>query len=230
MRRKRIGLLIPSPNVVAEPELGRRLPDNVSLHTARMYWTRGGEAEMLDRYLPDALRDLASLHPDVVIFACTTAGALRGNASEQALIRSIEEATGAPAISVLAESIAALRRIGARHVGVLTPYPEEDNHHIAAALGEAGVDVVAIDGLRLPGVASPELTADDLIPFGRHVLTGKRFDAVFIACTNLFTIDALPAFEAAFGAPVVSTLAAAREAALRALAQPAAPDTVALSS
>ncbi|MFN8533285.1 MAG: aspartate/glutamate racemase family protein [Dehalococcoidia bacterium] len=218
MPRKRIGLLIPSPNVAAEPELSRNLPDDVSLHTARMFWTRSGEEEMLDHYLPDAVRDLASLKPDVVVFACTTAGAIRGNAYEQELIRSIEERTGAPTISVMAESIAALHRLGARRIGVLTPYPEEDNRHIAAALEEAGFDVAVIDGLRLPGRSSPDLTPDDLIPFGQRVLADQTFDAVFIACTNLFTIDSLSDFEAAFSAPVVTTLAAARDGALRVLA------------
>ncbi|GIW10918.1 MAG: hypothetical protein KatS3mg061_1975 [Dehalococcoidia bacterium] len=38
----------------------------------------GGPAAMLDQYLPHAVADLATLRPDAVLFACTTAGALRG--------------------------------------------------------------------------------------------------------------------------------------------------------
>ena len=41
---------------------------------------------MLDEHLPTTAADLATARPDVVVFACTSAGALRGNAYEADLI------------------------------------------------------------------------------------------------------------------------------------------------
>ncbi|GIW10917.1 MAG: hypothetical protein KatS3mg061_1974 [Dehalococcoidia bacterium] len=63
-------------------------------------------------------------------------------------------------------------------------------------------------GLQIPGVATPELTAEELIAFGQEVLAGVEVDAVFLSCTDLFTLDALAQFEAAFGKPVVTSLSA----------------------
>jgi maleate isomerase len=37
---KRIGLLVPSSNTTVEPEFYRALPEDVSLHTARLFLTR----------------------------------------------------------------------------------------------------------------------------------------------------------------------------------------------
>jgi len=216
-RLKRVGLLVPAANVAAEPELSGQLRDVASVHTARMYYERGAEEAMLDVYLPEAVRDIATLKPDIVIFACTTGGALRGNAYEHDLVQRIGEQTGAVAISVMAESIQALHRLGVQKVAVLTPYPPEDNAHIKAALTEAGFDVTAIDGLRIEGVSSPELTTEELIGFGKKIFDGVEYEAVFIPCTNLFTIDSLGEYEAAFGKPVVTTLAATVEAVNREL-------------
>ena len=212
MATHKVGVLIPAPNIATEPELARHLSDEYSVHTSRMHWTRGGEEAMLDEYLPLSVRDLAAMQPDVVVFACTTGGAVRGTEYEKNLVQWISEQTSAPAISVMAESMRSLKDLGAQRIGVLTPYPEEDNVHIKASLMEAGFDVPVIDGLRIPGVKSPDLSTDQMIEFGKGVLAGHDIDAVFISCTNLFTLDSLPDYEAAFGKPVVTTLSATIDA------------------
>jgi acyl-CoA synthetase (AMP-forming)/AMP-acid ligase II len=88
----RVGLIVPSSNTVMEADLYRRLPADATLLTARMYLvetTPAGEAAMLDDHLPGAVRDLATARPDAVVFGCTSAGALRGNAYEAELVRRI---------------------------------------------------------------------------------------------------------------------------------------------
>src|SRR5215208_1391656 len=72
---RRIGLIVPSSNTVVEVDFARNLSAGASLHTARMFLaetTEPAEREMIDRYLPQAATDLASLYPDVVVFACTS--------------------------------------------------------------------------------------------------------------------------------------------------------------
>ncbi|MFN8535739.1 MAG: aspartate/glutamate racemase family protein [Dehalococcoidia bacterium] len=208
-RHKRVGLLVPSTNSAAEPELARHLSDEMTVHTARMRMTpEGGSEAMLDTYMPEAVADLATLKPDVVLFACTTAGAMRGSKYETELMDWIGRQTGAKTVSVMAESARALREIDAQRVGVLTPYPEAGTKAVADALTNAGFDVAVAKGLQIEGVRTPELTADDLITFGHDVLAGIDVDAVFISCTDLFTIDDLEKFEAAFQKPVVSSMSA----------------------
>lgn len=99
----RVGLIVPSSNTVAEVDFHRRLPDTATLHTARIYLeqvTPEAETTMLDEHLPRAVADIGTTRPDVLVFACTSAGALRGNAAEEELTASISERTGVPTVIV----------------------------------------------------------------------------------------------------------------------------------
>jgi maleate isomerase len=78
---RRIGLIVPSSNTVVEVDFARGVPAGVTLHTARMFLaetTEAAERAMITRCLPRAAEDLASLHPHVVAFACTSGGAVLG--------------------------------------------------------------------------------------------------------------------------------------------------------
>ncbi|TML99271.1 MAG: Asp/Glu racemase, partial [Actinobacteria bacterium] len=146
----RVGLIVPSSNTVAEVDFYRHLPETATLHTARMHLdevTPDEEAVMLDEHLPGAITDLATLRPDVVVFGCTSAGALRGKASERELIAQIGERTGAQTISVAAAVRNAIAARRAQRVGVLTPYVDALNDKIQSSLEQEGLDVVGVRGM-----------------------------------------------------------------------------------
>lgn len=125
---RRLGLLVPSSGTVQEVDFYRRVPADVGVHSARMRLVGSSEADearMLDEHALPAARDLATIRPDVVVFACTSAGALRGPGHDAELCARIAEETGAPTVSTLAAAREALARLGARAVALLTPYPAE---------------------------------------------------------------------------------------------------------
>ena len=77
----RVGLLIPSSNVVMEVDFYRSLPHDTTLHTSRMYLadaTVAAEEQMLDELVLPAAEAAGTARPDVVVFGCTSAGELRG--------------------------------------------------------------------------------------------------------------------------------------------------------
>ena len=101
---QRVGLMVPSSNTVMEVDFYRNLPESVTLHTSRMYLvptTVEGEELMLDEYALPAARMVATAKPDLVVFGCTSAGALRGNAYDAGLCRRISEISGKPTVSVI---------------------------------------------------------------------------------------------------------------------------------
>ena len=121
---KRVGLLVPSSNTVMEADFYRNLPASVTVHTGRMYMestTVQGEGLMLDEYTLPAAKILATAKPDVVVFGCTSAGALRGNAYDTELCQRISEVTGRPTISVIESVRRKLSATRATRVAVLTP-------------------------------------------------------------------------------------------------------------
>ena len=222
----RVGLLVPSSNTVAEADFYRRLPAAATLHTARMYLdavTPEDEAVMLDEHLPPALRDLATTRPDVVVFACTSAGTLRGNAYEEALVARIGERTGARAISVAAAVRRAIAVRGARRIGVITPYVQALNETILASLEEEGFEVAWIHGMGIS--ANAEIGAVEparIAEFAREKfrgagasrvnLRGAAVDLVFVSCTNFRAFEAREQIERELGVPVVTSNHAALEA------------------
>jgi maleate isomerase len=214
----RVGLIVPSSNTVMEVDFYRRLPPETTLHTARMYLvetTPEGEEVMLDDHLPGAIRDLASARPDVVVFGCTSAGALRGNAYEAELIERIASETGAEAVSVAASVREAIRRRGARRVGVVTPYVESLNEKIRESLEADGIEVAAVHGLGID--ENFEIAAVE--PSAIAALAAERFgdggiDLLFASCTNFRALDAVDEIERTLGVPAMTSNLAALEAVL----------------
>lgn len=225
----RVGLLIPSSNTVMEVDFYRHLPASATVHTGRMYLeatTVEGEEEMLDRHALPAAGNVATARPDLVVFGCTSAGALRGNAYDAELCRRISDVTGKPTVSVIESVRRKLAALEARRIAVLTPYIEDLNVRIRASVEDDGIEVAAIHGMGisvnfdLALVDPPEILA-----FAREKLGPRpQVDALFISCTNYQAVATLPQLRQAYDLPVVTSNQAALEAVGRALdLEPAEP-------
>ncbi len=214
---KRLGLIVPSSNSVMEVDFFRNLPSECSLHTARMHLrdtTVAGEERMLDQFLPQAIRDLATVRPRVVVFGCTSAGALRGNSYDQNLCTEIGLQTGAAVVSVIAASRQALSSTGATRVGVITPYVEELNERIRLSLQADGLQVAVLAGLDISDnfeIASVE--PQTIARFCRDRLLHRDVEAVFVSCTNFRSLEVQDTVSRDLGIPVVTSNQAALDAA-----------------
>ncbi|MDR2984286.1 MAG: hypothetical protein LBV34_05535, partial [Nocardiopsaceae bacterium] len=168
-RPARVGLMIPSSNTMMELDFTRDLPAGTALHTARMFLedtTAAGEVRMLDEFALPAARDLGTARPDVVVFGCTSAGALRGNDYDADLCARISEMTGAPTVSTIGAVRDAIAGSGATSVGVITPYVDELNEKIRASIEADGTHVAAIAGLGITeNFAIAEVGRDDIVAF-----------------------------------------------------------------
>lgn len=217
----RVGLIVPSSNTVAEVDFYRRLPAPATLHTARMYLeetTPEGEGIMLDEHLPVAIRDLASARPAVMVFGCTSAGALRGNEYEARLIERIAGETGAETFSVADSVRRVIAARGARRIGVITPYVEALNEKIRASLAADGLEVDAIHGLGITdNFAIADVEPDRIAEFAVERFAGSGIDLLFASCTNFRALEAREQIEHALGVPALTSNQAALELVLQRL-------------
>jgi maleate isomerase len=229
-RPARVGLMIPSSNTMMEADFGRDLPAGTCLHTARMFLedtTPAGENRMLDEFALPAARDLGTARPDVVVFGCTSAGALRGNDYDTELCGRIGELTGAPAVSTIGAVRAAIEDSGAASIGVITPYVDELNDRIRASIEADGIRVAAITGLGITdNFAIAEVGHDEIVAFavralGQLVAEGG-IDLVFASCTNFGAMAARRAIAERLGLPVITSNQAVLAAAVARLPAPAA--------
>ena len=207
---KRVGLILPSTNTVMEPDLYRHLPPGATVHTSRMLLegsvTIEAEELMLDVYLPECARQIGTLMPDVVVFGCTSAGALRGPEYERELAGEISRTTGAPTITIMGAVVDELTRLGVKSVAVLTPYSEEINDTIKESLEASGFTVPHINGMDVKGAFNiAAVSPGEIVDYVRQELEGVNSDCLFVSCANLKSVDVLEDLRQAAGRPVVTS-------------------------
>lgn len=217
--RVRVGLMIPSSNTVMEVDLNRHLPASFTVHTARMFLeetTPEGEDVMLDEHALPAATDLGTAKPDLVVFGCTSAGALRGDEYDRELCRRIADVAGADAVSTIASVREAIGRSGARRVGVITPYVDSLNERIRASLEADGIAVEGIHGLGITeNVAIADVEPARIVELARSSFETRSIDLLFASCTNFRAVDAIDGIAGAMGVPVVTSNQAVLDAVLR---------------
>src|SRR5262245_11241986 len=139
---KRIGLIIPSSNQLTEPEYHRFLPDGVLAHVARLRMTGANKLplpELLPR-IADAAMALADAKCHVIAFHCTAIALDAGPTGEPEIVSAISGTTGTTATA--AAIIAALRTLGARRIGLVTPYDEANAEKERRYFEAAGLAIV----------------------------------------------------------------------------------------
>jgi maleate isomerase len=221
-RLARVGLMIPSSNTVMEADFSRGLPPGTALHTARMFMedtTVAGESKMLDEHALPAARDLGTARPDVVVFGCTSGGALRGQEYDAQMCARISELSGAPTMSTIQAVRDAVAASGAANIGVVTPYVDELNERVKESLEAAGPRVVSITGLgmtdnfRIAEVRRDEIVAFAVRALGRLAAEGS-IDLVVAPCTNFGAMSARGDIAERLGLPVITSNQAVLEAAV----------------
>jgi len=207
--RAKIGVVVPSTNVVVEPEFALLAPAGVSLHTTRMLLAGKSSAESFRDMASNTdrcLTELATAEVDVVAWAGTSASLVVS--MDDLAGRSLELA-GAPMVATMHAVLDALRAVGARSISVGTPYLDDVTRAQAEQLEMAGFSVLAAHGLGLGHTqderrAIGRVAPQSLFRLVQHI-DRPDADAIFLSCTNLATITLLDELEQAFGKPVISS-------------------------
>ena len=220
----RVGLILPSSNTTMEADLQQALAGRATVHTARMLLsdpvTRDGELRMLDEFAPPAARDLGTIDPDLVVFGCTSAGALRGAEADHQLREELAEACGVPVMGVLDSITKALRRLGAKRVSLLTPYEEPLTEAVAASLVADGFEVSAKHGLGCSENLAIGRVPPEEIAAAAAEVTDPDSEALVIACTNFRAYEVRDQIADETGKPVVTALSVVIDEVLEQLPKP----------
>jgi maleate isomerase len=225
---RRVGLLVPSSNTMMEVDFSRGLPPGTTLHSDRMYLadtTEAAEDVMLDEHVLPAARDLGTAHPDVAVFGCTSAGALRGDAYEAELCAEISTLVGAPVVSTIRSVRDAILAAQASRVALITPYIDELNRKVRLSLESAGINVVQVSGMGITDNFSiATVPAEEICNFTVKHLAGMTADLVFVSCTNFAGMAARSQLSERLEVPVLTSNQVVLEATInlldRRLAQP----------
>ncbi len=209
----RVGLIVPSSNTVMEPDFHRQIGAAAIVSTTRILLedvTREAEIRMLEDDLPHAVKRIGTTAPDVVVFGCTSAGALGKLSHDDAIARMIEEKAGARAVTVLRAVLVRLAALHPSKVAVFTPYIEDLTNSIARSLDEAGYPAIKAAGMGIKAnLEIGRVTPAEIVRFVESQLSGIDPDCVFLSCTNWRAIETIDSLQKKLGIPIVSSNQAA---------------------
>ena len=218
----RLGLLIPSSNTTMEPEFYKMLPEEFTIHTARLRLksvTVESLAEMEQEIKSEASK-LADADVSVIGYGCTSGSLFKGLGHDLEIEQRIERASGKPAVATAGAVVKALKSLKVRRVAVATPYIDQINQLEERFLTLNGIKVIDIKGLGISDNLKigkiPKETLLNLVLSLSH----KEADGIFISCTNLPTINIIEELETILKKPVISSNTATLWAMLKKIAVP----------
>jgi len=203
---KRIGILYPSAGV-AEAELQKPLPADVSLHVTRVPMSAPSYEALLQmaEHVEEGAKLLADAKVDVIAFACTAGSFIQGEGYDREIIARITHCTGLPSTTTTTAVVEGLKELKAKDIVLLTPYDVKINELEVAFLEGAGFKVLNHKGLGLTDCISQyEVEPSswlDLIRGMRH----PRADAYLVSCGGIRVVDIIERSEVELGRPVLTS-------------------------
>jgi maleate cis-trans isomerase len=210
--RKRLGVLVPATNSVAEPDFNRAVPDDVTVHSHRLWLQNQALTdEAIDRMNSDieaGAEYLAQAKVDVIAVAATFNTFYKGPEWPLEMERNLSAAVDTPTVLTSPSVVFALRTLGAHSISVATPYPDFANKKLRVYFESNGFQVLNVDGdpsICLAG--TQEINEHDPREIAKFAATAARpeADALFLPCTAWRTLEVADELERRLGKPVVTS-------------------------
>ncbi len=205
-----VGMLTPQANTTVEPEFNLLWPPGVAMINARLMSDKASMADRLVDYFAtyaQSLRQFANAPIGVAAAACTGASYLAGRDREAALVAKIEQQHGFPFLTAALAVVDAFRVLGARHIGLVSPYPDNLNDASVAYWQSHGLEVAAIAGAFDPSNKSfhPIYSmAGSTAEHAARSLRSAQLDAIVMLGTGMPTLRPITALIGWDGPPVMS--------------------------
>jgi maleate cis-trans isomerase len=223
-----VGLLTPQANTTVEPEFWSMLPPGFSAINGRMTSACASiEARLVDYFerLEASCEQFANAPVGCLAVACTGASYLVGREREAELISAIERRHGVPLFTAATSVVAALTALGARRIGLSSPYPEGLSKASVAYWSSQGFEVAAISSATTDDSQFHPIYSIPADAAARTLAALNRpdIDAIVMLGTGMPTLGPIAALADWSGPPVLSCMLALGWRCISALAPELAP-------
>ncbi|EJM67416.1 maleate cis-trans isomerase [Pseudomonas sp. GM49] len=206
--KARIGLIVLSTDPVIERDFHKLVPgDDIGVYSTRIYLETPNSDRTLTA-LQDEIEEAVKLiipdtRLDAVVFGCTAASTLIG--PDQIAARVARGRPGLATTNPATASLAALRRLGAKKIVLVTPYTMEMTANVCKFLSEGGLQFTSV---RAIGCDTDDAIGS--VPASVYVDAVRQSDlagadAIFISCTVTKALSEIEMLEAETGLPVVTS-------------------------
>ncbi len=208
---RHFGVLIPSTNTTVEAELAR-LPASYQAHFGRLLSSTPGSpfAPSRDEDVDYQSKLLGTARVEMVILMQTSASLFADDYDASVSQRMSTAARGVPATTSARAVGRALRALGARRIGLVSPYSQPVNerarHYFAT---QHKLECAAVEGFAAKdsyeiGNLGPENARDAFVR-----IDNPQIDAFVVPGANFPTMASIAAWEREFKKPVVTSTQAA---------------------
>jgi maleate isomerase len=192
--RKLIGIVVPSTNTTVQPECDDLRPLGVTNHIARIsikerpLKTEQAFMEHVQAMrdgMRDAIDQVNTCGPDHIIMGVALEAFWGGVGAAQELQDELAERAGVGISMGSTATVAALQRLGARRIAVLTPHQPRGDEQVRTYLEEAGFEIPRLIGLQCPSPRLIAHTTRQQMLNALKELDGDDVDAIVQVGTNL---------------------------------------------
>jgi len=215
---KRVGLIILATDHTTEVDFQRMVAsERIGVYTTRIPYANPVTPENLRAMQPSLTSAAALILPDepldVVMYSCTSASVVIGDAEVGAAVRAAKP--NAAVVTPTAAAVSGLKAFGAKRISVLTPYTIETSKPMADYFLSLGFEIARFTCLGLNDDREmARISPDEIVAFARQA-TAPDSDALFISCTAVRAAGVAAEIEAIIGKPVVTSNLATAWACLR---------------
>jgi maleate isomerase len=204
--RLRVGVLIPSGNSVAEPEIRAMLPRSVSPLVTRLTLKGSSKRDlmgMLEQLEPASVL-LADAGVDVILFHCTAVSTFAPEFASEIRLR-VQNASNTKCITTADAIVAALKQLRAKRIALLTPYISEVHERERSFLEANGFSVESSAHLGIDGNAEMAKLEPTKIASWAERKIAKGVDACLLSCTAIKSAPTIALLEQSRGVPVLTS-------------------------
>ena len=205
-----IGLMVPSNNTTMEGELLGWLPPGSSCHTLKI---PRGQGLLTDETIPaykqaaiDLCQQFSSVPIDVIAYGCTAAGFILGPEGDHEIAQRLAAVSGKPVVTTASSMMIALNDAKASKLSLLTPYQDDVNHRLISFLASGHLTVSHFASFYAADVVSLAKITEEEVAERARLLCKDDVDALFIACSQLPTLNVVEHLSRMWGKPVLSSI------------------------
>lgn len=214
-------IVVPENNTTMEPEIAALCPELAPIPVARV--ERPARTLLLEDLPAYAEATLVAVEPfagrqfDLVIYGCTAAGFLGGPAGNARMVDRLRERTHATVVSTAGAMMDALRSEGVSSAAVVTPYLAPVNDGLRSYLESSGIKVETLNSFYCKTTAElGRITEEQVLDLALRTVTPQS-ECLFIACSQLPTLNVVAKLRAQLDIPVWSSIQATAWASAAAL-------------
>ena len=222
--RGKWGVIAPSTNTVVEPDYYMMTPPGITLHIGRIYikdQDLSSDAaferllEQVRESIARAITDVMTCEPDYMVMGMSAETFVGGREGNQAFKRRVEEQSGLRVATGAEACNRALQALGARRLGIVTPYQSVGDEQVRRFFSDYGYEVVALKGLKCKSAIDIAMQTEKTLRDAILEVNKPGVEAIVQCGTNLSMVRLADEAERWLGKPVIAINAATFWHALR---------------